>query len=258
MRLHPDFAGLDPVPGEMHITAHPERFDLVNVLAFGADADRPTHTPVELGRNGGMALWESTGAPDELPFWNTVYDGDTYLYIVHGSVRVEFKETDGEERYGHYLARTGDLFRLPSHIAHRTYSGDGKRRVTLEVLPDNPHWDLRGTRPITVDRSGAIAGLRFEVTGESVLVHSPGGVATCPRGTFERALRALSAWELHLGHNELDGGLVVHDDGLTARVSVPGYSTNVDGAAFVGFLRGLLETMGADAPSAGAGREDGR
>ena len=42
-----------------------------------------------------MALWESTGA-DQLPFWNTDYDGDTYLYIVHGAVRVEFKETDSD------------------------------------------------------------------------------------------------------------------------------------------------------------------
>ncbi|MEO7234620.1 MAG: hypothetical protein ABIW80_04525, partial [Lapillicoccus sp.] len=166
-------------------------------------------------------------------------------------VRVEFKETDGDRRYGHYLARTGDLFRLPSHIAHRTFSGDGRRRVTLEILPDNPFWDLRGTRPISVDRSGAVGDLRFEVTPDAVLVHHAAGTATCPRDTFTRALRALSEWELHLGHNELDGGVVIHDDGLTAQVRGPGWATTVDGAALVGVFRGLLEELAADARTTG-------
>jgi hypothetical protein len=77
--LHDDFAHLDVRPGESHITARPELFDLVNVL--------------------------------------------------------EFKETGGSTPYGHYLARTGDLFRIPDKVAHRTFSGDGRRRVTLEIVP---------------------------------------------------------------------------------------------------------------------------
>ena len=116
-------------------------------------------------------------------------------------------------------------------------------------MPSNPHWNLRGARPITVDRSGVIADLRFEVTPDAVLVHSPGGTATCPRDTFARALRALSEWELHLGHNELDGGLVIHDHGLTAEIRVPGYAATVDGAALVGVIRGLLEVMADDLAS---------
>ncbi|MBM9468744.1 hypothetical protein [Nakamurella leprariae] len=244
VELHPDFAGLQVHPGESTITGRPELFSMTNVLAFGAAADRPTHVPVELGRSGSMALWESTGAADQLPFWNTVYDGDTYLYIVHGSVRVEFKETDGDEHYGGYLARTGDLFKLPNAVAHRTFSGDGKRRVTLEIMPDNPLWALRGTRPITVDRSGSIGGFTFTVRDQDVLVTTRAGEIACPRDTFGRALRALSAWELHLGHNELDGGLTVHDQGETAVLMVPGYAETLDGTALTGVFRGLLDELG--------------
>jgi hypothetical protein len=242
--LHPDFADVVVNPGVSSIVGRPELFSLTNVLAFGAAADRPTHVPIELGRAGSMALWESTGAADQLPFWNTVYDGDTYLYIVHGSVRVEFKETDGTERYGEYLARTGDLFKLPNEVAHRTFSGDGKRRVTLEVMPDNPLWALRGTRPISVDTSGRIGGFEFAAGADAVTVTTPAGSIECPRDTFGRALRALSAWELHLGHNELDGGLTVHDQGETAVLSVPGHSETLDGAALTGVFRGLLIELG--------------
>lgn len=243
--LHPDFGDLTVDPGESQITARPELFSLINVLAFGGDTDRPTHVPVELGRSGSMALWESTGAADQLPFWNTVYDGDTYLYIAHGSVRVEFKETDGTQRYGQYLARTGDLFKLPNEVAHRTFSGDGKRRITLEIMPDNPFWDLRGTRPIAVDRSGALGGFRFTVAADHVDVTCPAGSAQCPRPMFDRALRALSAWELHIGHNELDGGLIVHDKGETASLTLAGYTEEFDGPRIVGVFRGLLEVMDA-------------
>ena len=238
--LHPDFAGLTVQPGESHITARHELFDIVNLISFGGAADRPTHVPERLGATRGIALWESTGAADQLPFWNTVYDGDTYLYIVSGSVRIEFKETDGTERYGHYLARTGDLFKLPNAVAHRTFSGDGKRRITLEVMPDNPHWDLIGRTEVEPDLSQRIGGFSFGVGPDTVRVVTPGGTIECPRDFFGKALRALSKYELHLGHNELDGGLIVHDEGTTVRLSVPGYTETLDGLAVLAVLRGLL------------------
>ncbi|MBA2390576.1 MAG: hypothetical protein H0V67_10025, partial [Geodermatophilaceae bacterium] len=130
--MHPDFGGLTVTPGESHVAAASELYHLVNVVAFGGAVDRPTHVPTELGSLGPVVFWESTGAADALPFWNTNHRCDVYLYLVHGAVRVEFKETEGEERYGHYVARTGDLFKMPKDIAHRTFSGDGKRRISLE------------------------------------------------------------------------------------------------------------------------------
>jgi hypothetical protein len=221
--LHPDFGDLAVAPGEMHISARHEAFDLVNLIAFGGAADRPTHVPAQLGDLGPAVLWESTGAADQLPFWNTNHDGDAYLYLVHGSVRVEFKETAGEERYGHYLARTGDLFRLPPGIAHRTFSGDGRRRITLEVLPRNPFWADLGVHPVEPDPSGRVGGFTFTAEGESIVVESPGGRLPHPREMFLRAVRALVAYEMHLGTNELDGGLVVHDLGDEVELTAGGH-----------------------------------
>jgi hypothetical protein len=241
--VHADFAELKVHPGESHITARPELFDLVNVIAFGAAADRPTHVPSELGRVGGASLWESTGAADQLPFWNTNYDGDTYLYIAAGSVRIEFKETGGEARYGHYLARTGDLFRIPEGVAHRTFSGDGRRRITLEIVPDNPYWVTIGTREIVADPSLRAGGFSFALSPDHVTVSAGGNSYPLPRPMFAAALRALRKYELHLGHNELDGGLSVNDFGDEVELSVPGYSERLDSLAVLGVFQALLEAM---------------
>jgi hypothetical protein len=245
--LHPDFAHLDVRPGEARITAHPELFLLTNVIAFGGAADRPTHVPAELGRVGSAVLWESTGASDQLPFWNTNYDGDAYLYIVQGTVRIEFKETGGEARYGHYSARTGDLFRIPKLVAHRTFSGDGQRRITLEIVPDNPFWATIGTRQIVPDPSLRIGDFSFAVTPDHVTVSANGSSYPCPRPMFKAALQALCKYELHLGHNELDGGLVVHDLGDEVILSIPGYSQHLDGLALLGVFQALLEAMNSPA-----------
>jgi mannose-6-phosphate isomerase-like protein (cupin superfamily) len=241
--MHPDFADLKVYPGESHITAHPELFDMVNVIAFGGAADRPTHVPSELGRVGGASLWESTGAADQLPFWNTNYDGDAYLYIVQGSVRIEFKQTGGEARYGHYLARTGDLFRIPAEVAHRTFSGDGRRRITLEVVPDNPYWSTIGTREIVADPSLRAGGFSFAVSRGHVTVSAGGNPHPLPRPMFAAALRALRKYELHLGHNELDGGLSVHDLGDEVELSVPGYSERLNSLTVLGVFQALLDAM---------------
>lgn len=244
--MHPDFADLRVDPGQTHVTARPDLFHLVNLVEFGGAADRPTHVPVELGRVGPVALWESTGADDFLPFWNTNEDGDAYLYIVSGSVRLELKGTGTDEHYGHYDARTGDLFRIPVGVAHRTFSGDGKRRITLEVMPTNPFWELMGdSESVGPDRSGRVGGFRFDVDSDEVVVSTDHTVTRCPRDTFARALRALSAHGLHLGHNELDGGFVVHDLGLRVTLSVPGHSEELDGREVLGVFRGLLVDLGA-------------
>jgi len=241
--LHEDFAHLKVRPGESHIVARPELFGLVNVIAFGGAADRPTHVPSELGRTRGVSLQESTGAADQLPFWNTNYDGDTYLYIVEGSVRIEFKEIGGPARYGHYLARTGDLFRIPDQVAHRTFSADGRRRITLEVVPDNPYWATIGTREIVADSSLRAGGFSFAVFPHQVIVSAGGQAHPLPRPMFAAALRALRKYELHLGHNELDGGLIVHDFGDEVELSVPGHAERLNGLAVLSVFQALLDAM---------------
>lgn len=241
--LHPDFGDLRVQPGEAHITGRPELFGLVNLVAFGGAADRPTHVPAEVGALGPVVLWESTGAADQLPFWNTNLDGDAYLYVVHGSVRVEFKETAGERRYGHYLGRTGDLLRLPGAIAHRTFSGDGRRRISLEILPRNPHWDGLGQHPVDPDPGGRAGGFAFDVDGADVVVHWPGGELRTPRELFGRGLRALVAYELHLGHNEFEGGFTVDDRGTDVVLGAPGHTETLDGRAVLAVFRGLLDRI---------------
>jgi len=239
--LHPDFGALEVTPGKSHISGSAELYDLVNVIAFGGAVGRATHVPTELGSVGPVVFWESTGAADALPFWNTNFACDVYLYLVHGSVRVEFKETEGQQVYGHYLARTGDLFKLPQAIAHRTFSGDGRRRISLEILERNPHWATIGTVPIIPNGSGVAGGFRFDLEGESVRISWPEGSLLTPQHFFIRGLAALVAYELHLEHNEFDGGFVVHDLGDQVRLKAAGYSETLPGAEVLATFAGLLQ-----------------
>lgn len=214
VELHPDFGDLRVEPGSVVGATRPELFDIVNLVAFGGAVDQTTHVPKEIGRIGPAVFWESTGASDALPFWNTNLFTDIYLYIVHGGARVVLKAVDGDEVYGEYIARTGDLFRLPKDVAHRTFSLDGKRRITMEILERDPAWDtigaLAGVQP---SASATLGDFTFEPDGEVVHVRAGNRTTDEPRGFFVRGLRALVAWELHLGHNEFEGGFVVRDDG---------------------------------------------
>lgn len=242
--LHPDFADLRAEPGESHITGEHERFALINVAAFGGAADRPSHVPEELGRLGSTIFWESTGSSDALPFWNTNFHADAWLYLVHGSVRVEFKYPESDRRLGHQLCRTGDLFRLPKDIAHRTFSGDGKRRISIELLEQSPHIALTGTREITPDPGGRIGDFRFTVIGDEVRISTPTGELVEPRHYFGRAVRALVAHELHLEHNEFLGGFVVHDHGAEVTLKAAGHAERLPGGAVLDVFAGLLPRLG--------------
>src|SRR5215212_8536463 len=94
VEMHPDFAHLKIRPGTMAIEAGaPEGlFALTNILAFGGAAAKGAHMPAIVGQVGDVVLWESTGAPDALPFWNTNYTCDVHLLLMDGEVRMEFKE----------------------------------------------------------------------------------------------------------------------------------------------------------------------
>lgn len=247
--LHEHFSDVDCVPGTSHVTGPVERFALVNVMALGGEPDRPTHVPVELARLGPVVVWESTGSSAALPFWNTNNEADAWLLLVHGAVRIEFKEPETDVSYGYQECRTGDLFRLPKGIAHRTLSGDGRRRVSLELLLQErePH---PGRGPVDPDPSGRVGGFSFEVPdGDGdVVVRTPAGEHREDRHFLTRAFRALVAHELHLFHNELLGGLVVDDHGDTVTLKAHGYAETLDGRAVQAVFAGVLDRLGEAQP----------
>ena len=117
VRLHPDFSTLTVVPGHADITRSPELFDVTNILALGGGADVHPHVPTKVGQVGTAVFWESTGAADALPFWNTNFRCDVLLFCLSGEVRIEFKDVEGTEAYGSYTGRSGDLMLLPKDIA---------------------------------------------------------------------------------------------------------------------------------------------
>lgn len=240
-KLHEDFAHLAVSPGEALATSRPELFDIVNLIAFGGATDRLTHVPTELGRVGPVVLWESTGASDSLPFWNTNFNSDMYLYIVDGGVRVQLKEPEGSEIFGEYIARTGDLFRLPKDIAHRTFSLDGKRRITLEILGHDPSWSTIGQyADVRAAERPEIGGFRFASADDVVAVSHEDTIARVPVDMFRRGARALVAWDVHLGHNEFDGGFVVHDHGDTVTLKVGDRHEVHDPSEVIAVLKAIL------------------
>lgn len=244
--LHEHFSDVVCAPGESHVTGPVDRFALVNVMELGGHPDRPTHVPVELARLGPVVVWESTGSSAALPFWNTNYEADAWLLLVHGSVRIEFKEPETDVRYGYQECRSGDLFRLPQGIAHRTLSGDGRRRISLELLLQDPaRHPSHG--PVLADPSGRLGGFAFEVPDRGdVVIRTPAGEHREDRHLLTRALRALVAHDLHLGHNELLGGLVVHDLGARVTLKAHGHSETHDAPTVLAVLLGLLDTLGED------------
>lgn len=239
--LHEDFARLTVNPGESHITGRDDQFALLNLLAMGGAADRPTHIPSVIAQVGDLAVWQSTGAADALPFWNTNYTSDIFLYLVTGEVKMAFKETEGEREYGFYLGRTGDLMKLPQGIAHRTWATEPRRRISMEILRRNPLWERIGqygdVEPAASPEVGAFV---FGVDGQLATIDSPAGRTTAPLHFFRRGLQALVAYELHLEHNEFDGGFVLHDLDDHVVLKVPGHREELAPgeilAAFKSFL----------------------
>lgn len=242
--MHPDFAHLSVQPGEMVITGPPEQFSLLNILAFGGAADKGAHLPAIVGELDDIVIWESTGAPDALPFWNTNYRCDVYLFLASGEVRMEFKEPESDRHYGHYLGRTGDLMKLSRAIAHRTFATNAKRRISLELLKRNPLWARIGEHAdVQPAATTALGGFRFDLAGEQIVVESPGDRALTDRGFFLRGLRVLTAYELHLEHNEFEGGFVVHDLGERVALKTRNHAETFGHAEVLALFKGLIEGL---------------
>jgi hypothetical protein len=246
--MHPDFAHLLVRPGEMTLAsgADTEQFGLVNLLAFGGAADKGAHMPAIVGQLGEVVLWESTGAADALPFWNTNYAGDVYLLLLEGEVRVDFKTPETDQHLGTYLARTGDLMKLPGAVAHRTFSTSGKRRISLEIVRRNPLWERIGEQadvaPLDQD---ALGGFRFTRDGQQVVVHTPRDEVRTDLAFLLRGLRVLLAYELHLEHNEFEGGFVVHDRDTQVDLKSRAYGETFAPAEVIGLFKGLVARFGS-------------
>jgi hypothetical protein len=252
--MHPDFSHLRVQPGHLDIREQPELYHMVNLLALGGRAGLASHTPEIAGELGDIVFWQSTGAPDALPFWNTNFYSDVFLLLLDGDVRFEFKVPETDQTTGSLEAHTGDLFRLPRAVAHRSFSTSGKRRISLEIMQRNPFWDrdqpppyptIEGVRPSRPDRH-VLGQFTFERQGSEIVIRTPADTLTTPILAFMRGIRTLNAFALHLHHNEFEGGFVVHDFGehvlLKSRQYFEAHST----LAVVGLFEDLLQDWSTD------------
>jgi hypothetical protein len=245
VRLHPDFGDLTVIPGHIDIRRNPELFRISNILALGGAEDMHPHVPTKVGQVGTAVFWESTGAADALPFWNTNLRCDVLLFCLAGEVRIEFKEMEGQETFGSYTGRTGDMMLLPKDIAHRTYSGNGKRRISLEIIEHDPRWDqLQWVRTVEPDLSLELDGLSASPGPAETELSLGRATATVDSSFLMRGARALVAYGLHLGHNEFEGGFVVADgtdDQGTLKVG--SQQIKADEWRIVAFLKGLIDRL---------------
>src|SRR5579883_99324 len=106
VQLHPDFAHLRVHPGTLDIREKPELYAIVNLLAMGGQAGLAAHTPHIAGELDDIIFWQSTGAADALPFWNTNYQSDVFLLLLEGDVRFEFKVPETDDHTGSLEAHT--------------------------------------------------------------------------------------------------------------------------------------------------------
>lgn len=247
VRMHPDFAHLRVRPGEMRLEpgADPSTFGLENILAFGGAADKGAHMPAIVGQVDDVVLWESTGAPDALPFWNTNYSCDVHLLLMEGEVRMDFKEPETDKRLGSYEARTGDMMKLPRDVAHRTFSTSGKRRISLEIIKRNPLWEHIGEhKDVPPAAEPRLGGFALAVQGDEMVVTTPNDTVRTPLGFFVRGIKILLAYELHLEHNEFEGGFVVHDRGQEVDLKSRSYTETFKPAEVIALFKRLVADQG--------------
>jgi hypothetical protein len=210
--MHEHFADLRVEPGTSDVPADDDRFGLVNVLAFGGAPDRHPHVPEEIGRVAGVSLSESTGADDALPFWHTNLLGDVYLLLLHGEVRVEFKEFEGDAHLGSYVGRSGDLMKMPKDVPHRTFSGNGRRRISLQLAPTDPHWEsLDWVNDVPASEQLELDGLRIQPGPALTRVTLDGVQLQTDSSFLKRGARAIVAYGVYFGHNEFEKGFVISD-----------------------------------------------
>ncbi|HEY1831406.1 MAG TPA: hypothetical protein VGG38_14315 [Acidimicrobiales bacterium] len=245
VQLHPDFVGLTVNPGHADIVRNPELFDVTNILALGGAVDMHPHVPTKVGQVGTAVFWESTGAADALPFWNTNLRCDVLLFCLVGEVRIEFKEMEGTGVFGSYTGRTGDMMLLPKDIAHRTFSGNGKRRISLEIIERDARWDeLDWVGTVEAAPSLDLDGLSIAPGASDTEIRLNGATSIVDSSFLMRGARALVAYGLHLGHNEFEGGFIVADgDDESATLKVGSEQIVTDRRQTVALLKGLISQI---------------
>ena len=210
--MHEHFADLNIDPGTSDLPPGDLRFALVNILAFGGAPDRPSHVPEQLGQLGGISISESTGADDALPFWHTNMLGDVYLLLLHGEVRVEFKEFEKDAILGAYAGRTGDLMKFPKDVPHRTFSGDGRRRISLQLAPTDPSWEsLAWVQDVPPLDRLEFEELSIEPGPQSTEIRMGDLQVETNSSFLKRGARAIVAYGTHFGHNEFENGFIISD-----------------------------------------------
>ena len=242
--LHPDFGDLVVRPGSVSFQSRPELFSLVNLVAFGGAADKQSHMPSVIGRLGPVAFWQSTGAEDALPFWNTNLISDNYLYLVSGEMKVELKEVEGSALLGTYTGRTGDLMRVPKDVAHRTYSTNHKRRIVLALLEYDDRWDDLGwVNAIEPAKDLALRDLRIAPGPGVSTVELAGTTVTTNSSFLARGARAILSYGGCLGHNEFEGGFAVSDGGADMILKVRGQAMRCGRIEVMALLKGVVEQL---------------
>ncbi|MDQ3691792.1 MAG: cupin domain-containing protein [Chloroflexota bacterium] len=92
------------------------------------------------GRWVGWSGWIRNEAGD-VSGWHHHAANDTYVYVIRGSVTIEFGQ-GGAERVE---ARTGDFFLVPSQTVHRETTGpDGNEAFVLRVGGEPEHVNVDG------------------------------------------------------------------------------------------------------------------
>lgn len=246
--MHDDFAELSIEPGTSDLPADDPRFALLNVLAFGGAPDRPSHVPEQLGQLGGISISESTGADDALPFWHTNILGDVYLLLLHGEVRVEFKEFEKDSYLGAYFGRAGDLMKFPKNLPHRTFSGDGRRRISLQLAPTDPKWEsLAWVRDIAPFDRLVFEELSIEPGPRSTVVRMGGQHIETDSSFLKRGASAIVAYGTYFGHNEFDNGFIISDalatDEDLAQFKLGTHVLRCPREQAVGLLKGVIRAL---------------
>ena len=184
---------------------------------WGAAVDVHPHVPTKVGQVGTAVLWESTGAADALPFWNTNLRGDvpSLLPDRRGADRVQGDGGHGNlwqlhrSHRGHDAPAQGhrppDISRAMASGGSRSNSSNttragmrwaGSRRrargsprldgLTVSPGPPRRRSPWTGPRPRSTRRSCSAAPGRSSPMASTWATTSSKGVSSWPTGSATR------------------------------------------------------------------------